>query len=420
MHSFNVGEKHVCSILAILLLCGAAPAQQVTDSVGSQPAVVQTALIEPGSSPFHLKAIISEGRDRAPAGHVEMFWAAPDKWKRTIQSEGFSQTLVVNGDKVFEEDSKPYFPLGLQTLVTAMVDPKPILEAVRPGDRVMTKANGLANESGVRVYGSIAMRFPDGLSELVGASGHSVDFRDYQEFEGKRVARLLVNGVGVGEFLTAQVTELKKLKNYDESLFQVARPTSIEEQIRSVRLPENEFRSLVSESHEIIWPQVLDGATTGTATFYVSVDRSGQVREVLPLRTANERSNDSARRQLMKWKFKSVMKDGVPVQAESILTFSLNTRAWGPPSPLSDTEVRKLVSNATEPVFSHVKVHSGDTCSVMVAIDPDGYLIEAIPGDGTPGLFQPCYEAVSKWHFSPFLQDGEPRPYRAEIKFQVP
>lgn len=420
MHSFNFSGKHLYSILTMLLLSAAAAAQGITNPVSSQPAVVQATLIAPGSSPFHLKATITEGRDPTPVGHVEIFWAAPDKWKRTIQSEDFSQTLVVNGDKILEEDSSSYFPLGLQTLVTAIVDPKPILEAVRPGDRVMTKANGLANESGVRVYGRIAMRSPNGLSELVGASGHSVDFRDYQEFEGKRVARLLVNGVGVGEFLTAQVTELKKVKNHDDSLFQVTHPTPKEEQIQTARLPENEFQSLVLESHEIIWPQVLDGATTGMATFYVSVDRSGKVREVLPLRTANERSNDSARRQLMKWKFKPAMKDGVPIQAESILNFDLNTRAWGPSSPLSDTEVRKLVSNPVEPVFSHVKAHSGDTCSVMIAIDSDGYLIEAIPGDGTPGLFQPCYQAISKWHFSPLLQNGEPRPYRAEIKFQVP
>jgi len=177
---------------------------------------------------------------------------------------------------------------------------------------------------------------------------------------------------------------------------------------------------LVLESHEIIWPQVLDGATTGAATFYISVDRSGQVREVLPLHTANERTNDSARRQLIKWKFKPALKDGIPVQAESILAFTLNTRAWGPSAPLNDTEVRGLVSNAVEPVFPHGKVASGDSCSVMVAIDSEGYLIEAIPGTGTPGLFQACYQAISKWHFRPILQDGEPRPYRAEIKFQVP
>jgi len=405
---------------AMLTLYAVAAAQQVSDQAVSGPVVVQATLTAAGNVSFHLKAVITEGHDPTAIGHVEIFWAAPDKWRRTIQSEDFSQTLVVNGDSVFEDDSTPYFPLGLQTLVTAMVDPKPILEAVRPGDRVMTKANGSANESGLLVYGRIAMRSRGGLSELVGASGHSVDFRDYQEFEGKRVARLLINGVGVGEFLNAQVTELKRLKNHDDSLFQITRPTPKEEQIRSARLPENEFRNLVLESHEIIWPQVLDGATTGAETFYLSVDRSGQVREVLPLHTANERTNDSARRQLIKWKFKPALKDGIPVQAESILAFTLNTRAWGPSAPLNDTEVRGLVSNAVEPVFPHGKVASGDSCSVMVAIDSEGYLIEAIPGTGTPGLFQACYQAISKWHFRPILQDGEPRPYRAEIKFQVP
>src|SRR5215470_5431557 len=126
----------------LLTVCGVAAAQQVTNQTVSEATVVQATLTAPGSPPFHLKAVITEGREATPVGHVEMFWAAPERWRRTIQSDDFSQTLVVNGDKVFEEDSNPYFPLGLQTLVTAMVDPKPIIAALRPGDRVQTKANG--------------------------------------------------------------------------------------------------------------------------------------------------------------------------------------------------------------------------------------------------------------------------------------
>jgi hypothetical protein len=67
---------------------------------------------------------------------------------RTIRSQDFSQTLIANGDKVFEQDSDDYFPLGLQTLATALVDPQLILDSWRPGDQLMTKADGSADESG--------------------------------------------------------------------------------------------------------------------------------------------------------------------------------------------------------------------------------------------------------------------------------
>src|SRR5271155_3847811 len=104
--------------------------------------VVQATLTEPGAVPFYLQAIITERSDPEERVDVEMTWAAPDKWKRTIRSREFTQTVVVNGDKSFEQDSDGYFPLGIQVLVTAMVDPKPILDALRPGDPVRTKANG--------------------------------------------------------------------------------------------------------------------------------------------------------------------------------------------------------------------------------------------------------------------------------------
>lgn len=259
-----------------------------------------------------------------------------------------------------------------------------------------------------------------GLTEIVGVPGLSVEFSSYQNFKGKRVARLLRDTVGVGEYFTAQVSRLEELKNPDDSLFQIAESSPKENQIRTVTLPEDEFRNWALEAHEIVWPQVLDGKTTGTASFYVSTDRTGQVREVLPVYTDNERSNDSARRQIMRWKFTAVVKDGSPVQTESILTFKLDTRAWGPPDPLSDEEVRKLASDIVEPVIKPGIAPSGTTYTLWAAIDADGNLIEVIPAGGIPGLFQPCYQAIQKWHFNPIIQDGEPRPYRAEIKFQVP
>jgi len=369
-----------------------------------------------------LKATITEKGSPAKA-YVEIFWMSAQQWRRNLQSEEFSQTLIVNGDRVFEDDSDDYFPIGLQTLVTALIDPGPTLMAYQAGDVLYTKANGVSREDGMICptggRPGLCLGGGHGLREVVGSSIHSVEFMDYKNFQGKRIARTLFTSLGTGSNMKAEVTQLRKLKDPDSGLFAIAQATPNEKQFHVAVLPEPEFRSLILAGPEIIWPQVLDGAISGSARIYVSISPSGEVREAIPVHTDNERANESVCRQIKKWKFKPEVQNGIPVQAESILTFAMNTRAWGPPSPLSDAEVRKLATNMVEPVYPR-NAHAGDTCTYRVAVDFEGRLIEAIAGEGTRALSQPCYEAISKWHFGPVLQNGEPRPYRGEIKFQVP
>jgi hypothetical protein len=238
--------------------------------------VVQATLTEPGGVPFYLQAVITERGDPNEHVDVEMSWMAPDKWRRRIQSEEFSQTLIVNGDKVFEQDSDDYFPLGIQVLVTAMMNPQPILDAARPGDRVFTKANGASEESGrvcLSPNSKMCMTGRSGLAEMVGAPGRSVDFMDYQKFKGRRVARLLIYHIDPGDSLQAHVTTLGELKS-DERQFSISEPTPREKQIRSVIVPEAELRDLALQPTEVIWPQLLeDRQTTGQTNYYVSIDR---------------------------------------------------------------------------------------------------------------------------------------------------
>lgn len=415
------------TVILSLLICASSsqarrPSQE-SESAAQAPAVVDGTLISPGASPFHLKAIITEGHDPNPVANVEIWWAAPDKWRRTIQSDEFSQTLVVNGDRVFEQDSDDYFPIALHTLVTAMVDPGQVLAAHRTSEELITKANGRSSESGLTCFADnhhMCLMNPGGLTEIVGMPGHSLSFSEYEKFKKMRIARMLTDTVGVGEFHTAKITRLEALKDANEARFSIDRSTAAKDQIRSVTLTENALRSLALESHEIIWPQPLDGRSTGTASFYVSVDRAGRVREVLPVYTDNERTNDSARRQIMTWKFIPPTENGLPAQAESVLTFALDTRAWGPTAPLSDAEVRKLASNIVDPVFPPGIAPSGTVYTLRVAVDSDGHLIETIPATSIPDLFRPCMDAIARWHFSPIMENGQPRPYRGEITFRVP
>jgi hypothetical protein len=405
-----------CVVLGTLL---AAP---LVAQIDDKTRPVQATLIEPGGTPFHLQAVITEPSD--PNEHIEfeMFWVSPDKWRRTIKSREFSQTLIVNRDKVFEQDSGDYMPLAIQVLTTAMVDPRPIVEALRPGDLALTKANGRADESGkvcVDSAAKICLKSPNGLTESLRGPGRSVTFAKYVPFNGKRVARFITFTLDHGDSYQARVLTLGEFESQDDSQFSVAESTSIDKQIRSVVLSETELRTLSAQPVEIIWPQVLeDQQTSGITSYYVSLDRTGQVRETLPLTVAVERADDSARRQLMHWKFNPPAKDGIPVQAEGILTFHFDTRAYGPKAILTNEEVRKLASNIVEPEFP-AAAPSGATCSIRIAVDADGQVIEQIAMD-CHGLAQPCMKAIGKWHLSPIMEDGKARPYRGEVAFHVP
>lgn len=383
--------------------------------------VVQGWLTEPGSTPFYLQGTITERGDPNEHIEVQMSWLAPDRWKRTIKSHDFSQTLIVNGEKILEQDSAAYMPLAIQVLTTAMIDPRPVVAAVRPGDQVITKANGRSDESGKVCFdaaGRMCAMSRNGLIEILDAPGRSVIFADYRKFQHRRVARLLTYKIDHGDSYDLHINTLGELRR--EEGFAIEEATPKDKQIQIAVVPESDLRGLALGSTEIIWPQVLeDRQTTGETSYYISVDRSGEVREILPLSVSIERADDSARRQIMRWKFKPLIRDGVPVQAEAILNFHFDTRAYGPRSPLSDADVRKLATNTVDPQFPAGTV-SGATCSIRIAVDSDGQVIEQIAGEGTPGLAIPCMQAIGKWHFSPIMEDGKPRPYRGEISFRVP
>jgi hypothetical protein len=315
-------------------------------------------------------------------------------------------------------------PLPISVLAIAMVNPQSVLEAFRPGDIARTKANGLADESGRVCFSAnskMCMTSRTGLTEFVGAPGRSIKFTDYHKFKGERVARLLIFRVDAGDSWHVRVNTLGELEKYDEAAFLIDNPTPKQNQIRSVVVPETELRGLAQQPLEIIWPQVLeDNNTSGQTSYYVSVDRAGRVREVLPISVAAERADDSARRQIMKWNFNPVLRDGAPVQAESVVNLTFNTRAYGPTVPLTNDAARKLASNILEPEFPVGTAPSGSTFSLRIAVDEQGHIIESMAGDGPHAMYKLCSDAVGKWHFSPIIEDGKPVPYRAEIICRVP
>jgi hypothetical protein len=249
-----------------------------------------------------------------------------------------------------------------------------------------------------------------------------VAFSDFKNFHGRRIARKLESRTAMGQHvpLSLKVTKLEDLKSGDETLFAVATPTAPEKQLRVAGLRNEELLADVIGSREIVWPQPLDNGTKGKAGFFVSVDREGRVREAVPLFTPSERSNEPAVNQLKRWRFKPFVVDGVPVQAEGVVAFDVDTRKFGPAEALNNEEARKLVTGIFEPKIKPGSYPAGTVYKLWVAIDTDGHMIEAGSGGGPLDLWDACYGAARQWQFHPIVKNGQALPYRAVIEFKAP
>ena len=123
---------------------------------------------------------------------------------------------------------------------------------------------------------------------------------------------MITNAPRRGEDLyTLTVTQLKEI---DKAIKIDVPDDAGTGRIKFQDVSEAELRSHLVGSPSITWPQPLDGAEKGPASFFVSIDTTGQVREVQQLYTVNERTNDSAKNQLMRWHFEPFAVDGKPMQ----------------------------------------------------------------------------------------------------------
>jgi len=153
---------------------------------------------------------------------------------------------------------------------------------------------------------------------------------------------------------------------------------------------------------------------------YISVDRSGHVREAWPLNSDNAGLDDAAREQVMKWTFKPAKMHDVPVQIETLLTFAFNSKVGNSIPILSDAEARKLATNVVEPKFPP-DAAKGTEVKVQIGVSLDG----SVNGVGNPynvptPLFMAAYGAVRQWHFRPYIRDSKPDLFGADIVFRVP
>jgi hypothetical protein len=297
--------------------------------------VKRSTLAEPGGEAFYMRAKV---RDKMHAdweynAEAEEYWASPTKWRRTIRSKGFSQTLIVNGDQHFEQNTGDYFPPEVERLIVSLTDPIPanVLEVFERLSTEIQEPDGkpgqcfadqfFNDEHGERVRAAVALDSKTGLLNYLWFPGWDVGvFTDYRSFHHKLIAWKTKDNP-----VNAEIEELREEGYLTETLFAIKEVTPPAERIRTVLVNGAEYKKQVSKAPELKWPAVSGPPDSGTVKVKIVTDRHGRVREARSYVASNRELQDWTVEQVKGWEFKPYLVDGAAVQVETTLDIDFKT-----------------------------------------------------------------------------------------------
>src|SRR5713101_6718682 len=112
-------------IAVLVAVSGFSAFGRAEDDAGTvKKAVERSTLNQPGTKPFHLKAVLAPSRDSDRGsnrtGEVEIWWVSPTQWRREVRSPGFHQIVIVNAGKEWQKNEGDYFPEWLRETAVAL------------------------------------------------------------------------------------------------------------------------------------------------------------------------------------------------------------------------------------------------------------------------------------------------------------
>lgn len=415
--------------LTVLLFASVPTSFAMAEDDLVQRATQASQLTLPGSPSFHLRAqvgVAGNASNRDYKAEIEEYWVSPTKWRRMVSAQGFSSTLIVNGDKVAENATGGYYPLWLRALVNAIFDPgAPLVglhmsassdNPVSGGKQFCRRFESLQGipPVGNRVFSTFC--FEGERIASVGMPGYHADYSEYRKFGSKQVARTVGEYLQPGVELEARITELSELSNVDESLFQITSPAPA---ISTVRVSEEILRKLANTDLDVQWPTIRLGKTKGVLSIFVCLDRNGKVREVYGLNSDHPDMTVAAMTQVSGVQFKPAEHNGALVQVEGILTFAYQTVVGDPYPNLNDAEARKLAISLQEPHFPP-SIPAGTEVTISIWVAEDGEVHTSGPFRPAAGPVEEFMSGeVKTWKFNLPLQKGKPSPFTAVLKFTV-
>lgn len=295
-------------------------------------AAKRSTLDQPGTPPFHLKAILAptgeQERGSSRTGEIEIWWTAPKHYRREVRSPEFHQIEIVDGDHRWQKNEGDYFPEWLRGTAIELINPIPnleeALEGVRGADEkslmgttdyqwIMLSSDGKV-QSGMGA--AISLTDKTGLLSYCGGRGWDGDFSDYKKFHDLIVART-VN--------TAKVVILEDLPIVPNGFFDAQAPGGDPHPIQTVVVDELDVRKNLLPMKPVEWPALPNGPLEGATTTTVVVDRTGKVRELGPIISNNSAISDAAKSAIATMQFKPYLVNGEPVQVISRITLAFKT-----------------------------------------------------------------------------------------------
>jgi len=301
-------------------------------------AVERSTLNQPGTKPFHLKAVLTPSLDRDRGsnrtGEVEIWWVSPTQWRRDVRSPEFHQVAIVNGQREWQKNEGDYFPEWLREIAVALIEPIPSLDQV-----LQQVKDGEVRRLAGNTYFSWTMMSTDGNVEKGMGAGISVSdktgrlfygnglgwgglYKDYASFHGRMVARTV--GGGSPE-VTAKVTTLEDLRTVPPDLFDAGAGGGDPSLLRTVLVDEKSLRINLLPGEPVVWPALKDGPLEGVITTKIVVDRMGKVRELGSILSDNPGLSETAGKTIASLQFNPYLQDGVAVQVVSRITMTFKT-----------------------------------------------------------------------------------------------
>lgn len=313
-----------------LLLCSFCQLLGASDPAGQQLLITakkQASLYRKQSAPFQLDVDFVVQVNTPNHGHLTLKWAAKDRWWRNIVMEGFAQTEIRNGDKIYTSRNLSYTPVRIGELTS-------LLQFAEGSEDLLVKKQKQRVQNGVEISCVQVER------EHVKAKPHEVcvnpasheivsdewqeppderrkqqysDYSDFGDHHYPRKLQLLVNG---SVLVTANVENLTNA-DLDQALL-IPPKGAIERRQCSdmkhavpVKTPDPKYPPSASQNRMM-----------GDTTVAMTVLADGSVTDIRLVGSATRSMDDATLQTLKGWKFKPAMCGSEPVVSDITVVVS--------------------------------------------------------------------------------------------------
>jgi TonB family protein len=363
---------------------------------------------------------------------IEEFWESPTLWKRTVTGPGFSQTITMNNSGIHVEDSGDYLPVWIRGFITAPVDPVPnadqwnrpdnnLVQTVFPSGRkslaCLTATLRMSTTESSEAHSSVCF-FDSGLLSSVNQPGYDMEFNEFDAFRDKQIARLYMSQVDPGTYLVGKILQLET-SSKKPSFFDTPAGSKPFDEFSAFTVTQPTIEKMAGGLLHIAWPPVKTGKTEGTVMMWVSVDRSGHVREATSINTDNPEITEAARDQLLQARWKPAVSNGNQIQVYALVNLPFSTTLIPDTTAPARNAAVSLPSGVVAgraifqprpsypPLARSAQVQGSVYLRAMIGKDGSIKKIGVIDS-ASQILTDAALKAVRDWRYQPYLLNGEP------------